>query len=264
MAQLVAAEVVRPQDLDPASKDQLASALYALHAQIFAGGDRQGFVAYVIDSSAEETWIQLYRTTDGALGGYLALHFFERQLGGKTVMIVRAETGILREHRGANIIMSFGIERLARYMLRHPGRPVYFLGSLIHPSSYTQLSRYADRVWPNAEVETPADIAALLVEMGGSFGLEQVDGGDPLVRKVCWSTRDAASDRAHWQGSENAAVRFFLKTNPGYGEGHGLLTLVEVTAGAMLRGALRYAGAKLAKRARALVQASSISASRAM
>jgi hypothetical protein len=249
MATLVVAEIVTPKTLDSASKAMFIDSLYEVHCRIFAGVDKKSFVKYVVDSQAEHTSIQLYRGEAGELVGYFAVHVFERALGGRTVAILRGEAGILRSHRGGNAVIGFGIDRIVRYMASHPGRPMYYFGSLVHPSSYAQIERYADRLWPNPEVETPADIANLMMELGESFGLERVDEASALVRKVGWQTRDSSADRHHWSSSDKPAVRFFLAQNPAYTEGHGLLTLVPITAGGLARGASRYAGAKAQRRA---------------
>jgi hypothetical protein len=259
VAKLVAAEIVVPKSLDAAARERLVAEMYDVHARIFDGVDRATFVKYVVDSKADETWIQLYRTARGELGGYFAFHVFERTLRGETVAIFRGETGVLREHRGGNVIGAFFADRALRYMARHPGRQTYFLGSLVHPSSYATLATYIGDVWPNAERETPADIASLLDELGTSFGLEQVaDAASTLVRKVGWITRDAAADRAYWQRSRRPGVQFFLQANPGYPEGHGLLTLAPLSAGILARGLGRYAAdhaEKQTKRALASLRA---------
>src|SRR5205814_9628006 len=109
---LIAAEIVTPAALDAIAKGALEDALYDLHARIFRGVDKASFVAYVVDSKAEHTWIQLYRGEDGALGGYLAVHIYERVIDGRMTAIVRGEMGTLREYRGANLVGGFFADRV--------------------------------------------------------------------------------------------------------------------------------------------------------
>lgn len=258
MPKLAAAEVVTPAALDATAKQALEDQLYGLHSRIFRGVDRAAFVAYVIDSKAEHTWIQLYRGDQGALAGYMAVHVYERVIDGRMTAIVRGEMGTLREYRGANLVASFFAERVVRYLAAHPLRPLYLLASLVHPSSYSQLVRYHDGVWPREGAETPAEIGELMDTLGNAFGLDRVDPANALVRKVGWQTIDSRSDRAYWEGCERPGVQFFLRENPGYREGHGLLTLAPLTVGIVARGLARYAYArgegrvkKLARRARA-------------
>lgn len=252
MAKLVAAEIVVPKTLDAAAKQQIADDLYDLHARIFRGVDKASFVKYVIDSKAEHTWIQIYRGEDGELGGYLAVHIYERVVDGVVTAIIRGETGTLRKYRGANVITAFFADRVVRYLAAHPMRPFYFLGSLVHPSSYAQWTRYADGVWPREGVETPAEILDLMDQLGDAFGLDRVDACNALVRKVGWQTIDSRDDRAYWEGCERPGVQFFLRENPGYAEGHGMLTLVPITLGTVALGLARYGAAKTEGRAKKL------------
>jgi hypothetical protein len=251
-ARLAAAEMVVPGALDAGAKRAFEDELYDLHRQIFRGVDKAAFVKYVIDSKAEHTWIQLYRGEEGALGGYLAVHIYEREIGGKTVAIMRGETGTLRKYRGANLISAFFAKRVIRYRAAHPLRRLYFLGSLVHPSSYSQLARYVDEVWPREGVEPPAEILGLMNTLGDAFGLDRVNPANALVRKVGWQTVDSRTDRAYWERCERPGVQFFLRENPGYEAGHGLLTLAPLTLGAIARGLVRYLFARTSRRARRL------------
>jgi hypothetical protein len=261
--QLAAAETVVPSTLGPLAKQRLEDELYDLQRRIFRGVDKAAFVAYVIDSKAEHNWIQLYRDRDGALGGYATMHVYEREIDGRAVAVVRCETGTLREHRGANLIGAFYAERLLRMKLAHPRRPLYFLGTLVHPSSYAMIARnLGEALWPREGAEAPEEIRALMESLGDVFGLPRVDPENTLVRKVGWQTIDSAADRAYWERCERPGVQFFLRANPGYEEGNGLLTLVPLTHGVFARGLVRYAHARgtrgvrrLAARARASVAA---------
>ncbi len=72
-------------------------------------------------------------------------------------------------------------------------------------------------------------------ELAAEFGLEKVDAARPLVRKVGWKTRETEAEREYWQHCDKPAARFFIEANPGYVEGHGLVTVVPVTAAILLR-----------------------------
>lgn len=246
-------EILDPAALTPADRRRLADELYAAHRRIFAGVRRSAFTRYVVDSPADETSIAVYRDALGVVVGYVAFHQFEREVDGQAVTIVRAEAGIDRRYRGANVATPFFIDRLVRVMLGARGRPLYYLGSLVHPSSYALFARYADRVWPNPEVDTPRPLRRLMDRLAGEFHLERVDPADTLVRDVGWRTREFGRDDAHWREHASDDVRFFVAANPGYHDGHGLLTLVPVTTGGLLRGALRFAAARLSRRLGALV-----------
>jgi hypothetical protein len=227
-----------------AAKQHLIDSLYALHCRIFDGVDKQSFVKYVIESRADHTWIVLHRGDRGQLVGYCAVHIFEKEIRGVMTGTVRCEMGMLSEYRGGNINARFVIARVLHYMMAHPGRPFFCLGSLVHPSSYAQLARYADRVYPNHAGETPEEVASLMREFAAAFHLDPVHEDNPLVCKVGWKTIDTPADRAYWRRSENPAAQFFMAANPGYTDGHGLLTLAPLSFGGVVRAAGRFAEAK--------------------
>lgn len=238
--------VVTPSRMSASERATLGAALYAVHQQIFDGVSKASFVKYVVDSRAEHTWIALYRGEAGQIVGYFALHVFERVVGGRPAAVIRGEAGFLEEYRGGNVTARFGLARVLRYAMANPRRTLYYMGSLVHPSSYLQIARLNDQVWPGVGAPPAGDVSALMAELAGSFGLERVgEEASGLVYKVGWCTRESAEARARWQRSENPAVRFFLQANPGYSEGHGLLTLVPLRGAGLVRAVGRYLRTKL-------------------
>ena len=132
-----------------------------MHAQIFAGVDRATFGRYVVDSTAERTEILRHRNADGEVVGYLAMHVFDRQLDGRPTTVLRAEAGLLRDYRGGNASASFSTAGRAARAPTTPGRPAYYLGSLVHPSSYALLARYTPGLWPRAGARDAAELLSL-------------------------------------------------------------------------------------------------------
>lgn len=241
-------DVIDPKNLDSRAKQELIDSLYDVHARIFDGVDRASFARYVVESRAEQTRIFLHRNARGEIVGYFALHVFERMHAGQMTAIFRAEAGTLSEYRGGNVNGKLGVKFGLEYLAAHPGRPMVYLGSLVHPSSYSLFASYSDQVWPNAEVEPPAEITAFMTELAASFGLDPVSEENPFIYKVGWKTRDSAADHAFWTTTDKAGARFFLEANPGYREGHGLLTLVPITPAGLARLGGRYAAAKVRRR----------------
>jgi CRP-like cAMP-binding protein len=235
MPRIAKSEVIVPQSLSPEARSQLIDALYAVHSEIFDGVEREAFAKYVVESKAEHTWIQVHRNEKGALVGYFAFHIFERELEGVSTAVLRAEAGTLREYRGGNVNARFGLSLALRYMVKNPGRKVYYLGSLVHPSSYGVFVKYCGEVWPRRDSPTPPKLAAFMEELAAEFGLRKVDETRPLVRQVGWRTRETEAEREYWRQCDKPAARFFIESNPGYGEGHGLVTLVPATASTVLR-----------------------------
>lgn len=244
MAAIARNEVIDPKTLTSSAKEELITSLYAVHSEIFDGVSREEFGRYVVDSKAESTRIQVSYGESGEIAGYLAMHAFRRELGGEICTITRAEAGLRRKYRGNGSTASFAISQMLKLRWEHSG-PTFYLGCLVHPSSYTIFARNTAAVWPSAGVETPAEIMNLLTQLGDEFGLPVVDPARPLVRKVGWITRDTDVERRYWQTSDLPSARFFLEQNPGYGQGHGLLTLVPFDAASLASTVFKAAGLKL-------------------
>lgn len=235
MSRIASTEVIIPKSLSAEARSALIDALYEVHQQIFDGVERESFAKYVVLSQAEHTWIQVHKNEEGAIVGYFALHIFERQLGGIPTAVFRAEAGTLRAHRGGNVNARFGLALALRYLLKNPGRRAYYLGSLVHPSSYAQFAKYFGEVWPCRKQETPPELLAFMDELACEFSLERVKDSHLLVRKVGWKTRETEAEREYWQHCDKPAARFFIEVNPGYVEGNGLVTVVPMTASNLMR-----------------------------
>jgi len=247
MPRIARSEVVVPKRLSHDEREQLIDALYAIQLDVFDGVDRKSFASYVVNSKADQTWILVHRDQADAIVGYFAFHQFVRELGGRPVTVIRAEAGTKRAFRGGNANARFGLLRGLRALLANPGRPLYYLGSLVHPSSYSLFAKYFSEVYPSAKAETPAEILNLMDEMADEFGLARVEGQGPLVRQVGWKTRDTDAERAYWERCDRPAARFFVQANRGYSQGHGLLTLVPVTLAALAAMGKQHVAQKLAR-----------------
>ncbi|HYO51465.1 cyclic nucleotide-binding domain-containing protein [Archangium sp.] len=229
MPRIASSEIVVPKSLSPEERRKLIDALYEVHRQIFDGVERESFAKYVVESKAEHTWIHVHKSEEGEIVGYLALHIFDKQFGGVPTSVLRAEAGSLRAYRGANANIRFWLKMALSYMLRNPGRRTFFLSSPVHPSSYSLVANHFGEVWPRRETEVPPELLAFMDELATEFGLEKEDPAHPLVRHVGWRTRETEMEREYWLHCDKPAARFFIEANPGYVEGHGLVTVVPIT-----------------------------------
>jgi hypothetical protein len=239
MPTIAKSEVIIPKELTVLQREQLADNLYRVHCQIFDGVEKASFCKYVVESKADQTAVQVYQDSAGAIVGYFAVHVFEKTLRGAPTAVFRMEAGMLREYRGNSANARFGIAQLLRCWLAHPRRPIYYLGTLVHPSSYLGWVKHAGQVWPSHTAPLPTDIAAFLAELTTTFALEPVDAHNPLVVHVGWRTRDTEAERAYWRACDKPAARFYVESNPTYGEGHGLMTLVALTPQTLWHGIRR-------------------------
>ena len=242
-------ERVDPDALTPAARERLVDELYGVHSEVFDGVDRAQFRKYVVCSPAQATWIDVFRDDDDRAVGYLALHRFDLTHEGRSLAVFRAEAGMLRAYRGKTSIGSLLVTKILAYRLRYPTRAIFYFGSLVHPSSYHGIARFGVRMWPHPERRVPPAVESLMTRLGERFGLDAVDPARPLVRDVGWITRDTDQERAYWERCSKPTARFFVEANPGYGLGHGLLTLVPLTLSNLGLGALRWLWMQICRRA---------------
>ncbi|XXX76782.1 hypothetical protein WMF30_54945 [Sorangium sp. So ce134] len=238
-------KVVVPREMTPDEKQILVDELYALRRRIFEGSQRKrSFASHVVEAGAEHGAVVLHRGAGGQLVGFFAMEILERESSGATIAIFRGESGALcgRSGGGAlrivgDIVLRLVLERLIRYMLAHPGRPVYCLCSLAHPSSYALFSRFVDIT----HTSPVAGADALMSGLAASFDLASSERGSPFVFEA-GRADEPADDCGFLHLYENPSVRYFVSAHPGPAEGRELITLVPLSLGGMMRATARYAG----------------------
>lgn len=220
---------VNPAKLSTAERAELISQLYAVNQKIFAGVSLEDFDHHVLDASADSTHIQLFFAADGQLVGYCAAHRFWRHVLGRHVIVLRAEAGLLSEYRGHGATYRFRMIRSVAEKLSHPFTPIYYVGTLVHASSYDLACQNFPQVYPHPDHETPEVIQEVARELINSFPAPPVAQADPFVRDVGWMTIEAPQENPPSQYGDNHYVRFFKARNPGYSKGHGLVVIVPIT-----------------------------------
>lgn len=238
--------VLDPKTLPGSQREQLITDLYSVHCEIFDGVSRDEFARYVVESKAEDTRIQVLYGEDKQIAGYVASHRFHRKLRGEQVAINRAEAGLRRPYRGNGSPAMFLASRMLKTRWEFPG-PQYYLGCLVHPSSYSGFARTVPTLYPAAGVDIPPELYDLMLQLAEEFHLPLVDPRRPLVREVGWITRDTEPERRYWQTCDLPAPRYYIEQNPTYGQGHGLLTLFPLSTMSLAQTALNIGKARVHK-----------------
>ena len=220
---------VDPAKMSTAERAALMGQLYALNQKIFAGVSLEDFENHILDPSADSTLIQLFIAVDGQIVGYCAAHRFWRQVSGRRVIVLRAEAGLLSEYRGHGATYRFRMIRSIAEKLRHPFTPIYYVGTLVHASSYDLACQNFPEVYPHPDRETPQIIQEVARELINSFPAPPVSEADPFVRDVGWMTIEAPHANTVGQSRDNQYVRFVKARNPGYAKGHGLVVIIPIT-----------------------------------
>lgn len=216
---------------------KLAEELFQTHNRIFAGLDKAAFIRYLFRSGATDTRMRIYRRNDGRIVGYAVLHRYRKVIRGNRTTIFRAEAGFLPQYRAHGRTFYFYTLELLKYLLSHPTENIFYLGMLVHPSSYVVFARYFDDMYPKAGREIPENIFLLMVDMADFFAVPPVDRSDPLIRQIGWRTRE---EKPYWQATNDPDVIFFRNRNPNYPLGHGLVVLVPITIWNVARALLLY------------------------
>lgn len=229
-------QVIKPRRLSPADRETLADTLYQVHRRIFSGLDRQHFVQQLIESPARDTSILLHRNRLDEVVGYCAVHLYEHLLDGQWIGIIRSQAALLPAYRGHNRSMPFALRRALGYRLRVWHRPLFFFGTLIHPASYLLCRRYIPGVWPAEDKALSGFEAAILKSCVHKFDLPLVDPANPLVVDIGWRPRQDKTDTHFWRHNDDPEVQFFMRHNPEFGKGHGLITLFPLSLTGVARG----------------------------
>lgn len=228
-------------DMAQDARETLARELYAVHVQIFAGLDYEGFRDYVVNRPSWRTWVFTKHNAAGHLVGYTAIHAFRMVVGGRAHTVIRLEAGTLPAARGRDLTMVHGLVKLMGVWVKEPWRPFCIFAALTHPSSYTYLSHYAPVVYPHRmRPEIPQRVMDMMEEMATAFALERVDPANPLVRKVDWITLETPDEQQRWRKSRRPDTRFYIESNPGYAQGHGLMTYIPVNGALIVRALVRF------------------------
>lgn len=240
--------------LRASEREVLAQQLFAVHSQIFAGLSYEEFRSYVVERDAWRTWVYVKHNSAGQIVGYTSMHAFRVLLANRLSVVVRLEAGTLPAYRGRDLTMVYAVLRLLRVWARQPWRRFCIFAALTHPSSYTFLSHYAPVIFPHAtRREIPPKIMERMELLAQTFHLERVDAADPLVREVNWVTLESEEDRKRWNASKRRDTRFYLDHNPGYVQGHGLLTYIPFNGTILLRSLVRFLWGRAGKIARLML-----------
>ena len=218
--------VIDPKLITASDRLRLVEALYQTHNQIFDGVDKDEFTKYVIDSKANETQILLQKHQENIVG-YGAIHFYKFDTIEERIAVVRMEVGFLPAYRrGNNHYHTFALAQIIKFLLKNTDRKLYFLGSLVHPSSYVSLTNLTKAVWPRYDQPAPSESIALIVSrLSEIFDFKHVQPSNPHVVKVGWKTREPAMTKLPEHELKTAA-KFYIQQNPEYKEGNGLITII--------------------------------------
>lgn len=229
------ASIVDPTAFSEKEKNKLIDELYQVHNKIFDGLDKHQFTNRTINSKANITriFIQKYKNE---LVGYCAIHFYKFDSFDERIGVIRMEAGLLPEFRkGNNQIHYFALLKFLEFFIRYQNRKIYFLGTLVHPSSYIALTNLSKHVWPSVVNPQPNDkIKSILNLLSNHFDLSPINASNPYVVGRSCKTRKIENSKYDLSNLTKPSAQFFLQKNPNYQEGNGLITILPVNMTSLL------------------------------
>lgn len=248
---IASSRTFHPDQLDADGRASLLAELQ-INRQIFDGPGLQTLTEVLAAGTQGKTTLQCYYDADGRCVGFAALLCDEFEQDSEPWSVFRAMTGLLPAYRGRQSVMGFYLTTLTGYLLRHPGRRVFFFTPVVHVSSYRLLARHAKEMYPHPDRPVPPQMLEIIQRLGERYACAKVEGAHPLVcRRSVWVRGDQQKQARRLQAGD-ALDRFFLQINPGAGEGHCIMTLAPVTLGQILIGGMRYGRTRAAAQLRGL------------
>lgn len=231
--------LIDPRALTDAARELLLGDLISAHQRLVDDVNLERIRTILLPTGSQRTVLCVYRDGAGITVGYLAAHTFILSIDDVPTTLLR--TAICLPAAVPRTAASvFFLRQAARALLRGRGRPLYMIEALSDPASYAWLYQIADRVWPSPARETPPAIQRLRALVLGNLDMPQSDTDDTMIRDLGCSSMSPGTALG-WRRHPRPEVHYFVRRNPGFDRGHGLLTVVPINAAGLLRGLLRLA-----------------------
>lgn len=226
MEKPLVSKALNPHALSEAAQDRLAKQLYKVHTEIFDGVDYSSFKNYILAPKADRTRIHTFTNRAGEAVGYIAIHDLLVPVKGRRLRIIRTEVGLQRAYRGHNLALRILLRECIRAWFQNYGRNLWFMATPVHPNPYCSAANQMAEMYPRTGQRTPTHIQTLMEQLGQKLQLETPQNGLKWQRKVGWQVRNTAQERKRLEESQDPNVQFYLRENPHYGEGCGLMMLI--------------------------------------
>lgn len=249
MKKLHISKAVVPAQLSRNALDTLTDELYTIHSQIFSGVDKASFRSYVIEPDTVLTKLFLVQNRQNETVGYLSFQVYQpsvmRSNKRHQPYVFRSELGILPAFRGqANLNQILFWEALKFYILK--GMPeAYFMATPVNPVAYYLTCRDIALVWPQPDRKTPSHINSIEDELSLSLGIPNVSESNRRVKKVGWVVKMPPAQIRRLTHIRNPWIEYFLKENPGFREGNGLMWIAPASLKNGILSALKMGNRKL-------------------
>jgi hypothetical protein len=244
---IASSKTVRPEQLSEEARAELCQEMFPLIQQIFDGPWLQGLADGISKGGLGKTTLERYFNAEGECVGFSALFLDEFEQDGESWSVFRGFAGLLPEYRTQQRISRFYIPAIASYVLKHPGRKVFFFAPIVHISSFRVVARHAPVMYPHPDHPLSPRMQEVMRLLAARYGCKPVEGEHPLVcRRSAW-VREPPSLDARPAGSRDAIDQLFQEINPRVGDGLCIITLAPVSLRLLPDAAMRQVRTRLTR-----------------
>lgn len=245
MARTVAGMLIAPEQLSGETLEIITDKLFALHVQIFDGLDRAAFSACMLRRPECRSRIQVYENEQGEWVGYVAVYSHLKEVQGQPMVLLRMVVGMLPAHQQQGVPAGLLAQEALRNLVLHPKRAMYLVCGLINPTSYLSVVRCVPAVLPAPERAPTQSEAALLNALREVCQMKLASESLPYCVNMGWISKSQVGSRASWAESPKPEVQFFLRENPTYEQGTGLLVALPLSMSTFATGLVRWASGRV-------------------
>lgn len=240
MAEELKVKRINIKEYDISKWEELLNLVYPIVSKIFII-EKQHLANSIFHQNTMNTNLYLFYIGKELVGINL-VNIYEYNYKGDDFSFFRFMSGILPEHRGKSNVQRVGFLEAFKYAALNPLRNIYYLGPLIHPSSYAAACKVSSKVYPSLKNKVPKKYFDLMVTVSDVLGLERVEGESLLVRDI--KVKTIEKDEYKPFRISNRA-KYFMELNPNYKKGYGLITFAPMDFKNVTESFMRYYSKKI-------------------
>jgi hypothetical protein len=221
MSDKISLKRINIKNYDVTKRDQLLKEVHEVIFQIFDISLDQLRNSFYFQSSAH-TYLYLFYSKN-VLVGINLINIYELKYKKSDYSFFRFMSAILPQYRGGSNIQKIGFKEAFKYVAKNPARRVYYLSPFIHPSSYAAACKVSNKIYPSLKNKVSQRKKEFMIAIADSLGFERVENKDPLIRNMHATTKE---NKKYTPKRISNRAKYFMKLNPDYIKGYGLITLI--------------------------------------
>lgn len=233
--------------LSPQQLDSLVNELHPLTSLFFKNISEEVFRTIVLVPEKAESKLYVYQE-EGKIVGFHAIHWSKAKVLNRVAFIFRQQALFLPEIKGQSSIIRDTLNTIVYTKLKYPFRSIFGFYLVLNPISYHLLDKYAAIYYPNHAQPLSHSLETTIEQLAEAFDLTQKYENQSCVRRVALQETREYNERTMAKKANSPAVQFFLKYNPEYYKGYGLLALTPYNLSNLVAMTFRLIRYKMKKR----------------